>query len=168
MEPLSAGEIPQAAWLSVRARPAVSKFPRDIRDSDVRHIRTGAVGARELPLVCDFLVPLFLRAQIVRLRGRLPVEKTDAERRQLKTSRRVCMRARVSHSSHERASDRMLLALLIRLIPKFGPTRILDIKAPSSVTEDKFVTSVDAAVARFRRILARSQRRKFPILPTWT
>lgn len=46
-----------------------------------------------------------------------------------------------------------VLALLLRLIPKVGPLRALDFKAPSPQAEDLYFASINRTVERFRNTL---------------
>ncbi|MBZ5643901.1 MAG: zinc dependent phospholipase C family protein [Acidobacteriia bacterium] len=48
------------------------------------------------------------------------------------------------------------LAILFKLIPKIGPLKVLELKTPTPDTESKFEFSFNAALARYRRLLAQS------------
>ena len=102
-----------------------------------------------------FLVPVFLRAQIVLLRGRLPGESADEQQQQFLEN--------IAHSEYATTVAAVhsgpgfsahLVAALIWLTPKIGRLKMLDIKAPDSVTEDLFLSSVNDAGGRFRSIVA--------------
>jgi hypothetical protein len=47
-----------------------------------------------------------------------------------------------------------LLAFLIRLIPKFGPLRVLQLKMPTPPAEQLFEASFNASLDRYRRLLS--------------
>ena len=46
------------------------------------------------------------------------------------------------------------LAFLVRIIPKFGPLRVLELKTPTPQTERMFEASFNAALDRYRQLLA--------------
>jgi zinc dependent phospholipase C len=101
------------------------------------------------------LLPAFLGAEMVRLRGHLPPEPGGPAESEFM--------ANVSHSEY-RARHRdpyrkpgvgaHALAVVVAIIPKIGVLKILDAKAPDSQTENLFLASADVAVTRFREATA--------------
>ena len=56
--------------------------------------------------------------------------------------------------NYERPSEgERFLAFLYKLLPKFGPLRVLELKTPTPETERMFEESFNAAVAHYRRLL---------------
>jgi hypothetical protein len=47
-----------------------------------------------------------------------------------------------------------LLAFLIRILPKFGPLKVLQLKTPTPATEQLFEASFNAAMDRYRKLLS--------------
>jgi len=58
-----------------------------------------------------------------------------------------------------------LLAFLIRLLPKFGPLRVLQLKMPTPAAEQFFEASFNASLARYRRLLGEVAAGRRPDLP---
>jgi hypothetical protein len=101
------------------------------------------------------LLPAFLRAEGILLAPRLPVENPSAARAKF-----LSVLSRADYAQH--GSPRYegpgvgahLIALLIRIIPKFGILKILAVKAPNAPTEDLFLLSMNNAIERFRGLLS--------------
>lgn len=55
------------------------------------------------------------------------------------------------------------LAFIVRLMPKIGPFRTLDIKVPTPQTEKMYIKSVEDTVTEYRRLLAASDKPKFDL-----
>jgi hypothetical protein len=101
------------------------------------------------------LVPAFLNAQIVLLRGRLPDEKSDqAQTKFLLTISRSEYAATWRKTYSKPGIRAHLLAFVVVVIPKLGRLKVLDIESPSTSTEDLFLRSVDNSVDLFRQFLA--------------
>lgn len=102
-----------------------------------------------------FLIPAFLRAQIILLRGRLPGESADQQQQRfLETISRSEYETEFAGVHSGPGVGAHLLAVMIRLTPKFGRLKMLDTKAPTTVTEDLFVASVNDAGDRLLSTLA--------------
>ncbi len=97
------------------------------------------------------LLPAFLRAEEVRLGGRLPPETDDGARAEF--LRNVFQSDYAVHypGGYRRPGiGAHLFAAALAVIPKIGRLKILDIQPPVASTEDLFVHSADLAVAAFR------------------
>ena len=93
------------------------------------------------------LLPAFLHAQVVLLGDDLPSETEDSARNFVLAgvSSSDYSQGKVSHKRPGVGSH--LLALFIRLLPELGKLKILATKAPSTETEDLFITSLAHAIA---------------------
>jgi hypothetical protein len=49
-----------------------------------------------------------------------------------------------------------ILALLIRIVPKFGPLKVLQLKTPTPAAEQLFEASFNASLERYRRLLSQA------------
>jgi hypothetical protein len=58
-----------------------------------------------------------------------------------------------------------ILAFIVRLLPKFGPLKVLQLKMPTPATEKLFEQSFNAAVDRYRQLLAETGSAGQPTLP---
>jgi hypothetical protein len=100
------------------------------------------------------LLPAFLYAQVVRLRGDLPVEKTDeAQAEFLRTISRSEYATTPGISYAQPGIRAHLLAVVVLLIPKIGRLKVLDTESPGADTEDLFLKSANHALALFRELL---------------
>jgi len=97
------------------------------------------------------LLPAFLRAEEVRLRGHLPAEPENAAAAEF--SRNVAHNeyaARYKPPYSRPGFGAHVFAAAISVVPKIGELKILDVEAPVASTEALFLNSVDHAVDRFR------------------
>jgi hypothetical protein len=70
----------------------------------------------------------------------------------------------LSHASYQKnwgknyqppTSGERFLALLVRILPKFGPLRVLQLKTPTPETERMFEASFNTTLDRYRQLLSR-------------
>jgi hypothetical protein len=102
------------------------------------------------------LLPAFLNAEIVLLRNRLPVEDRDPAQAEFLVTILKSEYAAVSPNTYSTPGIRAhLLALVIRVVPKVGRLKVLDVKSPTTETEDLFLRSANDALDTFRELLAR-------------
>jgi hypothetical protein len=100
------------------------------------------------------LLPAFLRAQIVLLSKRLPVERQDAARAQFLVNVAGAEYAQAWGIGDSKPGVRShLLAFVIIMIPKTGKLKILRTQSPRADTERLVVESVNESVDRFRQLL---------------
>jgi Zinc dependent phospholipase C len=57
------------------------------------------------------------------------------------------------------------VAFLLKLIPKFGPLKVLELRAPTPDTERKFEGSFNAALDRYKGMLSQEQTGAIPSVP---
>ena len=101
------------------------------------------------------LLPAFLHAESILLRGRLPIENQDAARTQFLATLSRADYTRYWSSSYEGLGvGAHLMALLIRIIPKVGKLKILAVKPPNPSTEDFSLGSMNDAIRRSRELTA--------------
>jgi hypothetical protein len=101
------------------------------------------------------LLPAFLGAEMIRLRGQLPTEPrglAESEFIANVSSSEYDTRYRYRYSRPGAGAH--ALAVVVTIIPKIGVLKILDVKAPDSSAEDLFLASADHAVTRFRELLS--------------
>lgn len=100
------------------------------------------------------LVPAFLRAEVVRFRGKLPAEVKDGTESEFlrAVSRSEYASLYSAPYSHPGAISH-LLAFVVVITPKVGRLKVLAVKRPPANTEDLFLESADHAVAALRRTL---------------
>ena len=105
------------------------------------------------------LLPAFLRAQVVLLGGRLPVERSDDAQRQFLAHISHAEYATKWRNAYSKPGIRShLFAFVILMVPKLGRLKALSIKSPTTETEDLFLQSVNDAVETFRTLLADLRR----------
>jgi hypothetical protein len=102
------------------------------------------------------LLPAFLHAESILLRRRLPTENQGPIRGQFLAALSRADHARYWNASYEGPGvGAHFMAILIRIIPKFGKLKILAVKPPDTSTEDLYLGSMNDAIGRFREYLSR-------------
>ena len=101
------------------------------------------------------LLPAFLHAEIVLLRRKLPPENRDAAQAEFLAAVSKAEYARSGGGTNEPlGAGAHILALVVRILPKFGKLKILAVKPPTAATEALFEQSLNHAIGRYRELLS--------------
>ena len=103
------------------------------------------------------LLPLFARGTVVILCNDLPQEIPNSRRAQFLSSiEKADYRKNWSSRYRSPGFTGHVVAVVIRIIPKVGFLKTLSIQAPTPVTEDLYINSMNRSVTVFRTLLARA------------
>lgn len=115
------------------------------------HVRPGAISYR---ICVHDLLPLFAQAQVVRLGGNVRRQNNNlANRTYVKAADHGQPKAPAGMYRRPGVKAH-LLAGIMHVVPRIGPLRIVDIKAPTMATGDRFVRSMNQSEALFSMLLA--------------
>lgn len=102
------------------------------------------------------VLPFFTEVAIINARNRLPPPVADpAHTRFLDDSLQADYQKQWSHAYQHAGFGAHLVAFIVKILPKIGPLQLLAIKAPTPVTDELYVRSVNLTVDRFRSLLTR-------------
>ncbi|MDQ6676779.1 MAG: zinc dependent phospholipase C family protein [Acidobacteriota bacterium] len=126
-----------------RRRPAISSYRSSVRK----------------------VLPFFTEVAVINARNKLSPSVADAAHaRFLEDSLQADYQRLWSNAYKRPGLGAHVVACIVRILPKIGVLQLLSVKAPTPVTDDLYVRSVNLTLDRFRSLLARLRTATFETL----